>query len=166
MENSNHSHFLNPSKIFVSRQAYEVITVLGSCVAVCLYDRKQMIGGINHYMLPFWNGNELPSPKYGNIAIEKLIDKMLNYGANKNDLIAKVFGGSGVIEVSHEMFRIGQKNLDVAFQTLERENIPVIRHSTGGQTGRKILFRTETGEVRMKYVGRQQVRQLIHQSDV
>ena len=63
-------HYLYPSALFVKKEGHMVTTVLGSCVAVCLYDKVMGIGGINHYMLPFWNGNELASPKYGNIAIE------------------------------------------------------------------------------------------------
>lgn len=87
----DHTYYLNPSKLFVSAQRYEVITVLGSCVAVCLYDRKLHLGGINHYMLPFWNGRDLPSLKFGNIAIDKLIEKMVEAGGRK-----KEYGCEGV----------------------------------------------------------------------
>ncbi len=160
--NNNHSYFLNPSKIFVSTQACEVVTVLGSCVSVCLYDRCRQIGGINHYMLPLWNGKELPSPKFGNIAIEKLIQKMIDHGASKKDLIAKVFGGAEVIKATNGMFRIGQKNTDIAHQILRQEGIRIVGQSTGSQQGRKILFRTSTGEVLMKYIKRQHVSQIIN----
>ncbi len=160
--NNNHSHFLNPSKIFVSTRACEVVTVLGSCVSVCLYDRCRQIGGINHYMLPLWNGKELPSPKFGNIAIEKLIQKMIDHGASKKDLIAKVFGGAEVIKATNGMFRIGQKNTDIAHQILRQEGIRIVGQSTGSQQGRKILFRTSTGEVLMKYIKRQHVSQIIN----
>jgi len=157
MEQTKQTYFLNPSKIFVSQQAYEVITILGSCVSVCLFDNKQHIGGINHYMLPFWNGKDLPSPKFGSIAIEKLINKMIDMGANKKDIIAKVFGGSEVIQATNNIFRIGQKNVEIAHQMLEKERISVISQSTGNHLGRKVLFRTSTGEVLMKFVKRQQI---------
>lgn len=160
--NNNHSYFLNPSKIFVSTRACEVVTVLGSCVSVCLYDRIRQIGGINHYMLPLWNGKELPSPKFGNIAIEKLIQKMIDQGALKKDLVAKVFGGAEVIQATNGMFRIGHKNIDIAYQILRQEGIRVVADSTGSQQGRKIMFRTSTGEVLMKYVKRQNMSQLIN----
>lgn len=162
MEQTKQTYFLNPSKIFVSRQAYEVITVLGSCVSVCLFDTKQHIGGINHFMLPFWNGKDLPSPKFGSIAIEKLINKMIDTGANKRDLIAKVFGGSEVIQSTNNIFRIGQKNVEIAHQMLNKEGIPVISQSTGNHLGRKVLFRTSTGEVLMKFVKRQQLSKINH----
>ncbi|HEX2974864.1 MAG TPA: chemotaxis protein CheD, partial [Bacteroidales bacterium] len=58
------SHFLYPSTLFVSREPVIVNTILGSCVAVCLYDTLLKYGGINHYMLPLWNGQGLASPKF------------------------------------------------------------------------------------------------------
>jgi chemotaxis protein CheD len=113
-------------------------------------------------MLPLWNGKELPSPKFGNIAIEKLIQKMIDHGASKKDLIAKVFGGAEVIQATNGMFRIGQKNIDIAHQILAQEGIRIVGQSTGSRQGRKILFRTSTGEVLMKYVKRQHVSQIIN----
>jgi chemotaxis protein CheD len=157
MEQTKQTYFLNPSKIFVSRQSHEVITVLGSCVSVCLYDKKKQYGGINHYMLPFWNGKDLPSPKFGSIAIEKLINKMIDLGSNKHTLVAKIFGGSEVIQATNNIFRIGPKNVEIAHQMLDKAGIPIISQSTGNHLGRKVLFRTSTGEVLMKYVKRQYV---------
>lgn len=157
---NKNTYFLNPSKLFVSDEAYEVITVLGSCVAVVLYDQKNYIGGINHYMLPLWNGRELASPKYGNIAIEKLVNKMVEAGANQKHMIAKVFGGSEVIQTNHSMFRIGEKNVNIAHETLKRMKIPIVKESTGSKEGRKVLFRTNTGEVLMKYVRRRYVKEM------
>jgi len=67
----DNTHFLYPAALFASRTPHMVTTILGSCVAICLYDPILKFGGINHYMLPLWNGQGLASPKYGNIAIEK-----------------------------------------------------------------------------------------------
>jgi chemotaxis receptor (MCP) glutamine deamidase CheD len=74
-------------------------------------------------------------------------------------MVAKVFGGSEVMQGSGGMFRIGEKNADIAFQALKKEGIPVIGHSTGADKGRRILFRTATGEVLMRYVKRTQIQQ-------
>src|SRR5258708_2971389 len=90
-------HYLLPSPIFSAREPYIVDTILGSCVAVCLYDVKLKFGGMNHYMLPLWNGEGLASPKYGNIANDKLFERMLRLGSSKQNLVAKVFGGSNQI---------------------------------------------------------------------
>ncbi len=97
---SKNPHFLYPGTLFASKNSYQIITILGSCVAVCLWDSVQEIGGMNHFLLPLWNGHGLASPKYGNIAMEKLIDKMISIGSKKRNLQAKVFGGSNVLSFS------------------------------------------------------------------
>jgi len=145
-------HFLYPSTMYASAQPSEVTTILGSCVAVCLWDRTVGIGGINHYMLPTWNGMELASPKYGNIAIDKLVERMLQLGCHQVNLVAKVFGGGEVIAVSSNIMHIGQRNILVAEEMLADKKIPIIGRSTGGNSGRKIIFNTHTGEVLQCYI--------------
>ncbi|MCQ2975687.1 MAG: chemotaxis protein CheD [Bacteroidales bacterium] len=140
-------HFLYPSTMFASVQPAEVTTILGSCVAVCLWDRYLGIGGINHYMLPTWNGMELASPKYGNIAIERLLERMEQLGAQKKNLVAKVFGGGEVISVTSSIMHIGERNILVAEQMLNELGIHIMSRSTGGNSGRKIIYNTHTGEV-------------------
>lgn len=129
-----------------------VKTILGSCVAICLWDPVAKIGGINHYMLPNWNGNDLASPKYGNIAIEKLIERMVQLGSRRENLQAKIFGGGDLIATDRSAMLIGERNIRVARIMLEEKNIPVVASSTGGRKGRKILFFTDSGEVRHKFI--------------
>lgn len=114
-------YYLLPSQIFVSSETYEVTTVLGSCVTVCLWDHTKNIGGINHYMLPYWNGKGLASPKYGNIAIEKLIQKMIEQGCQIKDLQAKVFGGGDVLATENKIFNIGKRNIELAEHYLKKK---------------------------------------------
>jgi chemotaxis protein CheD len=149
------THFLYPSSLFASREAVYVNTILGSCVAVCLYDTILRYGGINHYMLPLWNGQGLASPKYGNIAINKLLEKMLSIGCSQKNLVAKVFGGANVIETNNAQFMIGERNISIAFDMLNELQIRVISQSIGGNQGRKIQFNTLTGEIRQKMIERQ-----------
>jgi chemotaxis protein CheD len=146
--------FLYPGGIFVDPEPQEVMTVLGSCISVCLWDTVLKIGGINHYLLPFWNGNGLASARYGNIAIDKLIERMCETGSIKRNLRAKVFGGSLMLVNAQPStaFRIGELNANLAFQSLKEKSIPVLSHNVGGSRGRKIIFSTGTGEVLMKYV--------------
>lgn len=145
-------HFLYPSYLFASKNEAQVKTVLGSCIAVCLYDPILRQGGINHYMLPLWNGEGLPTPKYGNIAIEKLIDKMLEMGSVKRNIIAKIFGGAESLENQSSSFRIGSRNTDLALDMLKQHQIKIAGQSTGGNQGRNILFNTATGEVIMRLI--------------
>jgi len=152
---SQKTHFLYPAALFASNTPYTVNTILGSCVAVCLWDPVTKAGGINHFMLPLWNGQGLASPKFGNIAIEKLLDKMSSFGCHKNNLKAKVFGGAEVIETSYTQFHIGGRNIKLAYEMLEELKIPIIRSSVGGKLGRKIIYETGTGDVRQKYIQKQ-----------
>jgi chemotaxis protein CheD len=152
----DNSHFLYPATLFVSNKPFVINTILGSCVAVCLFDSFTKIGGMNHFMLPYWNGEGLASPKFGNIAIEKLLEKMIELGAKKSNIIAKVFGGGEVIETKIKNFHIGERNIQVAFDLLSELHIPVISSSTGGNKGRKIQYETHTGNVRQKYIEKQQ----------
>ena len=146
------SHFLYPSALFTNKEPHQVTTILGSCVAICLWDPVLKIGGINHYMLPYWNGQGLASPKYGNIAIEKLIEKMIRLGSEHKNLKAKVFGGSEIIETRISQFHIGERNINVALEMLKDQKIPIVAKSLGGKLGRKILYYTDTGVVKQKYI--------------
>jgi chemotaxis protein CheD len=150
------THFLYPSTIFASRDRHIVNTILGSCVAVCFYDTVLGFGGINHYMLPLWNGQGLASPKFGNIAISKLYEKMLSLGSSQKNIVAKVFGGGNIIEASTVQFMIGDRNIAIAKDILKEMQIRIISQSVGGTLGRKIQFDTLTGEVKQKIIEKQQ----------
>lgn len=145
--------YLYPSALIVPAKPTIIHTILGSCVAVCLYDKAIKLGGINHYMLPLWNGNGLASPKFGNIAIEKLYQNLINKGAQPNNIIAKVFGGAEVLETSgFSHFNVGSRNILIAQEMLEELRITIVAQSTGGKNGRKIIFNSMTGEVSQRYV--------------
>lgn len=150
-------HYLYPANLYAPQGQYLIHTLLGSCVAVCLYDPVKQQGGMNHYMLPLWNGEGLASPKYGNIAIEKLIEVLERNGSKRNNLIAKVFGGGEVIESNHHYFNIGKRNVEIGYDLLHEYRIPIKGESTGGKLGRKIQFNTVTGSVKMKYINRSEV---------
>lgn len=157
---STKTHFLYPSTLYVSKEQTFVSTILGSCVAVCLYDPILKLGGINHYMLPLWNGQGLASTKYGNIAIEKLIEKMLGFGCHKKNMIAKVFGGGEVIDTQISQFLIGERNIHIAHKILKEQGIKITGESVGGKLGRKIQFNTYTGEVLQRIIKKQSVVQI------
>jgi chemotaxis protein CheD len=148
-EENMKKHYLYPSALFAERTPYLVDTVLGSCVAVCLFDDHKKIGGINHFMLPLWNGEGLATPKYGNIAIEKLIERMIQLGCKKEHLKAKLFGGASQINSSME---IGLRNVEIAKEILAQYRIPIIAENVFGKVGRKLRYDTGTGQVMMKFL--------------
>lgn len=151
VEQGLESYFLYASSIYVSRRPTEIQTVLGSCVAVCLYDTIQKVGGMNHYMLPVWKGEGLATAKYGNIAIDKLMEKMESLGSSRRNLVAKIFGGAEQL-AGNSFFGIGKRNILLAEEHLSDLKIPILSSSVGGQTGRKIVFNSSTGLVYMKFV--------------
>ncbi len=146
------THYLYPGMLFADREEYEVTTILGSCVSVCLWDPHLQIGGINHYLLPLWNGEGLPSPKYGNIAIQKLIEKMLTFGAKRANLKAKMFGGASVLESVGGLLNVGERNIMVGEDILKEERIPVMSFDLGGNLGRKLLYNTKNGTILLRKI--------------
>lgn len=149
---AQNSHFLYPGMIFAQEGPFTVTTILGSCVSVCLWDPVLRAGGMNHYLLPFWNGEGLQTPKYGNVAVPMLIEKMLSLGSRRENLKAKVFGGANVLESSSGLLNIGERNILFAESALAEGGIGIISRDTGGNSGRKLLFMTSTGEVLVKKV--------------
>lgn len=141
------SRYLYPGMLFAEPGDYSVTTVLGSCVSVCLWDPASRTGGINHYLLPLWNGDGLRTPKYGNIAIPMLVEKLLQAGCARGNLKAKVFGGASVLEGSSGLLNVGERNIHFAEGALEEARIPVIGKDVGGTSGRKLLFVTGSGDV-------------------
>ncbi|MEJ2184221.1 MAG: chemotaxis protein CheD [Nitrospirota bacterium] len=144
--------FLHAGMIFSSLKPHVVVTVLGSCVSVCLWDSGLRAGGINHYLVPFWNGEGLMSPRYGNVAIRKLISKMLSLGGKREALVAKVFGGASLMTESTLFTCVGERNIALALDVLAQEGIPIVKQDVGGKSGRRIVFDTQTGSVLMKRI--------------
>lgn len=107
---------------------------------------------MNHYMLPYWNGEGLPSPKYGNIAIKKLVEEMLYRGSNQSDLTAKVFGGANISQFNNNIYIVDQRNIKVAISYLKEYGIPLVSSSVGGNKGRRIQFSTDSGNVLHKFI--------------
>ncbi len=140
-------HFLFPGMTHVDAEECEITTVLGSCVAVCLWDQRHGGGGMNHFMLPLWNGEGLATPKYGNIAMERLLSHVLALGIRKENLVAKVFGGAHLLSTSSAACPIGARNIELALNQLEEWRIKVAASDLGGRYGRKVIMNTMTGVI-------------------
>ncbi|MFT7002775.1 MAG: chemotaxis protein CheD [Sulfurimonas sp.] len=144
--------FIHVGEIHIGARPTEISTILGSCIAVCLYDSISQMGGMNHYLVPLWNENGLQSPKYGNISIPRLIESMVNIGCDVNNMEAKIFGGGNVINVSSEDMMIGRKNILIAKEILREYRIPITAQDVGGERGRRIMMRSDTGKIFLKYI--------------
>ncbi|MDT8856021.1 chemotaxis protein CheD [Paracoccaceae bacterium Fryx2] len=135
----------------VSRDPDEVLaTILGSCVAVCLWDEVAALGGMNHFLLPFGPKAAASAPeRYGVHAMEILINAMLKAGGRRSRFKAKLFGGA---RLSATLGDIGQSNALFARDFLATEGIPCISESLGGTSARRVQFRPVTGQVRQLLV--------------
>lgn len=142
--------FVLPGEIALTKKPAIIATLLGSCVAVCLYNKKEKFGGINHFMLPTGTNN-LISGKYGDYATNKLIEAMLRVDSDKKNLVAKVFGGGAVVgHLSAGGMDIGKKNIVMALKILQEHNIRIVEQETGGDSGKKIFFDNQSGEVEIR----------------
>jgi chemotaxis protein CheD len=146
-------HFIHVGEIYIAEKPTEIATVLGSCVGVCLFDRKLKIGGMNHYLLPLWNGNGLKSPKFGNVSIPKMIEQAKAVGCKIDDIEAKVFGGANANPTNLEDMMIGKKNIIIAKEILTQSKISIVAEDTGGTRGRRIVMRSDTNHIWLRYAG-------------
>ncbi|MCU4675512.1 chemoreceptor glutamine deamidase CheD [Catenovulum sp. 2E275] len=145
-----------PGELYVTKQNELIATVLGSCIAACIWDETLGIGGMNHFMLPVkkdqhgasgWQLDTSYTCRYGYWAMEFLINEILKNGGKKERLVAKVFGGGKIIP---NMSDVGEKNIQFVRQYLRAEQIPVIAHDVGGPWPRKIMFHPNSGIAKMK----------------
>lgn len=124
-------------------------TVLGSCVATCLWDDRAGWGGMNHFLLPEATGSDAEATLFGAYAMELLINELLKHGASKSSLRAKLFGGGRIVDGLSD---IGAKNGVFAKRFLEREGIPCVSESLGGDRGRRIRFWPVTGRAQQLFL--------------
>jgi chemotaxis protein CheD len=139
-------HYLMPGKVFASATPFAVTTILGSGVAVCIWDAHKKIGGANHFLWPFNLGDGPVDAKYAETANADLLHQLLNLGANLNDMEAKIYGGSLPVGASGKSTEnLGKQNVEVALSFLESKGIRVKANETGNTRGRKLIFQTHDG---------------------
>jgi len=143
------SHFLHAGQVHVSQSAQSIVMILGSCAAVCIWDPMNAIGGATHFLLPIWDGRGVASPRYGNVAISALLQKLAEAGAQKQQLRAKVFGGGCLFDSMRGQNSIrehlGRRNVQIALEILAKEHIPVASVEAGLDKGQRVVFHPNTG---------------------
>jgi chemotaxis protein CheD len=145
--------FLHPGQMFAAAHRCEITTVLGSCVSVCLYDELTGVGGANHYVLPRTAADAVEALRCGPDAIQALIECVVNLGARRERLVARVYGGAHVLKAIHgERWHLGAANVDVARAVLAAEGIRLQAMDVGGLRGRKLQFTTGDGTSRVKEI--------------
>lgn len=143
---------LLPADYVVTDRPVALVTLLGSCVAACLYDPTAALGGMNHFMLPgnqAGSSNDDTSARYGMNAMELLINDLLKRGARRQRLMAKVFGGGNVLRGFYAD-PIGSRNARFVLEYLRAERIPVAAQDLGENQARKVCFFAQTGRALVK----------------
>jgi chemotaxis protein CheD len=146
-----------PGEFHVSSRPDEtLVTILGSCVAACIRDPVTKVGGMNHFMLPQGHssgwGNDPQSTRYGNFAMEKLINELIKSGCSRDRMEIKVFGGGNVIDtISNNP--VGTQNAEFVLHFLEAEGLRCAVQDLGGQYPRRIHYSPATGRVVRRLLG-------------
>jgi len=144
--------YLKIGEYYITKVPTVISTVLGSCVGVCLFEKKERIGGLNHILLPgrpdlnYFND----SARYGINAMELLINGIIKLGGKKENIIAKAFGGACVTSSFSYENGPGQKNVEFVIRFLKDEDIKLVCHDLGGYDIRKIFLHSNTGDVFLK----------------
>lgn len=147
-----------PGEYYVTQDNELITTVLGSCVSACIRDKELGIGGMNHFMLPESNygqkktGNETivgASTRYGNYAMEHLINTILSHGGRRKNLEIKVFGGGKIIPTLTD---VGIKNINFVLDYIDQEGLRLLSQDLGDIYPRKIIYFPRTGKAAMKKI--------------
>ncbi|MFA5982894.1 MAG: chemoreceptor glutamine deamidase CheD [Methylococcaceae bacterium] len=147
-----------PGEYYVTKEDELITTVLGSCISACVRDRENGIGGMNHFMLPetsaskLKNGNEAivgNATRYGNFAMEHLINTILSNGGKRKNLEVKVFGGGKIVPTLSD---VGRKNIEFILEYIDTEALPLLSQDLGDIYPRKVIYFPRTGKVKMKKI--------------
>ncbi len=147
-----------PGEYYVTSDDESVTTVLGSCVSACIRDKETGVGGMNHFMLPETNAHKLSvgaeavvgnATRYGNYAMEHLINMILANGGKRKNLEVKLFGGGKIIPTLGD---VGQNNIDFVLEYIDAEALKLISKDLGDIYPRKVIYFPKTGKVRMKKI--------------
>jgi chemotaxis protein CheD len=153
--------YLRPGELLVTQEAKWVVTILGSCVALTMFDRRLRFAGMCHAMLPRPCDNERVFSRDPNRfrflshAVPEMLERFRSAGILMDRLEVKMFGGGNVIHLdaaTPAAQAIGNANIEEARELLRKAHLPLQAENVGGSVGRKILFNTQTGEVLHKHL--------------
>jgi len=135
-----------PGEVYVTNQHELITTLLGSCISVCMRDKINKIGGINHFKLPKPTNGKYDSENtnFGICAMELLINEILKNGGNKSFFECAIFGGGNISQALTS--DIGGKNLEFVEHFLRQESIPIVSRDIGHKSAQKIYYHPTSGK--------------------
>jgi chemotaxis protein CheD len=143
--------YVQAGQLVAVSQPAVISTILGSCVAICLWDERMAIGGMNHFMLPFQINRADASPRFGTVAWQMLLGEMAALGAQRSSLRAGIFGGACVMDAFRATpDHVGARNVELAEQQIAESGIALVQREVGGSSGRKLVFETDLGRMIVK----------------
>jgi chemotaxis protein CheD len=150
---------LHPGDYYVASDGELISTVLGSCVSACIRDARRRIGGMNHFMLPVdrsegsgaWGSTASAATRFGNVAMERLINEILKRGGQRSDLEVKLVGGGKVLDALSD---VGARNIRFVRQYVQAEGFRVIGEDLGDLYPRKVLYNPASGSAQVKRLAR------------
>jgi chemotaxis protein CheD len=146
--------FLRPGQWYVGREPVVAETLVGSCVAVCLYNFKKGFGGMNHFLMDRSRDPAEPDiGRYGVLSTRYLIEAVLEIDPHATHFRANVIGGAALLKTAHDDGGIGRANVEAALAVLRSAGIRVAGQEVGGTRGRRIRFNTQTGEIECRFAG-------------
>lgn len=143
--------YLHAGQTFVSDVPASVVTVVGSCVALCLFDPVRQIAAVNHYLLPLPISGSLAGPRFGEYANRFILDALISQGATPRNITAKLFGGASMF-AGRNTATVGEQNVELARRFLHERGIPLLAEDVGGRVGRKVIYETVDGTAYVKAV--------------
>jgi chemotaxis protein CheD len=154
---------VQPGARFATTSPWDIKTLLGSCIAACLFDPVARVAGLNHFLLaaPRYARRmaftETDAGRYGINAMELLINDMIDLGARRSGLRAKVFGGASVLGTARrdeKFLCVSEVNQRFIRDYLATEMIPIVSEDLGGDRGRVIHFLSDGYKVFRRYIPR------------
>ena len=121
-------------------------TLLGSCVAACVWCPATRLGGLNHFLLPDGAARMPPdgAGRFGVHAMELLVNAMLRRGAPRARLQFKIAGGA---RLGPGPTDAGARNVEFVRAYLLREGFPIVAEDVGGTCGRSVRYEACTGRL-------------------
>ncbi|MEN6424851.1 MAG: chemotaxis protein CheD [Phycisphaerales bacterium] len=146
--------FLRPGECYADRAPAVAETLVGSCVAVCLYNFKQGFGAMNHFLMDRpKDPADTNIGHYGVTSTRHIIDAVMAIDPEVTHYRANIIGGAAVLKTANADGRIGCANVQAALEVLRSAHIRVAGQEVGGTRGRRIRFNTQTGEIECRFAG-------------
>lgn len=150
--NNGKMHSIGIAGLIVVHAPEGIRTVLGSCIGIALYEKAANVGGMGHVILPDSTKGSGEPGKFADTAVDQLMDMMVEQGAKRTSIVAKIAGGATMFGVNQGSV-LGERNAAAVKDRLRRHGVRVVAEAIGGVKGRKMALDASTGMVQVEMIG-------------